>query len=46
LQEGDRKLEDARVHPTWIQLLSFRDEWKELAIGKTIRLEWKMIAGR
>jgi len=46
LQAGGRKLEDDMVHPTWTQLLSFRDEWKELDIGKAIRLEWKTIAVR
>jgi hypothetical protein len=45
LQASGRKLEDALVNPTWTQLLSFRDEWKELAVGKAVQLEWK-IAGR
>jgi hypothetical protein len=42
LRAGGRTVEDALVLPTWTQLLSFRDEWKELAIGRVIRLEWKI----
>lgn len=45
LQARGRKLDHTLVHLTWAQLLSFRDEWKELAMGKAIRLEWKL-AGR
>jgi hypothetical protein len=46
LQAGGRKLEDALMHSTWIQLLSLREEWNDLAVGKAVRLEWRMIAGR
>jgi hypothetical protein len=45
LQGGGRKVENTLVHPTWTRLLAFREEWKELVIGKVIRLEWKT-AGR
>lgn len=41
LKEGGRRLEHALVHSTWTRLISFRDEWTELAIGKSIHLEWK-----
>jgi hypothetical protein len=35
-----RKLDGALIHTTWAQLVSFREQWEELSVGRAIRLEW------
>jgi hypothetical protein len=42
LRTCGRRVEDALVRPTWSQLRSFRREWEQLAMGKVIRLDWKV----
>ncbi|MDE5444710.1 hypothetical protein GWG65_25335 [Bradyrhizobium sp. CSA207] len=40
LRTRGRKFEGALIHPTWAQLVSFREQWEELSVGRAIRLEW------
>ena len=40
LRTRGRRLEDALIHATWPQLVSFQEQWEELSAGSAIRLKW------
>jgi hypothetical protein len=45
LRIGGRTVESDLLRPTWEELVSFRDQWEALKLGKAILLEWRSIGG-
>lgn len=41
LRTSGRKFEGSLAPATWAQLLSFKAEWGQLAVGEVVRLEWE-----